>query len=50
MKLNLKKLDKEIKDIEMEIIKKTGELTNVSKQTAIKKIKGKFGKDVAYIG
>ncbi len=50
LKLNLKKLDKEIKNIEMEVMKKTGELSNVSKQTAIKKMKGKFGKDVAYIG
>lgn len=50
LKLNIKKLDKEIKSIEMEVMKKTGELTNVSKQTAIKKMKGKFGKDVAYIG
>ena len=48
--LSIKRLDKEIKEIEMEVMKKTGELTNVSKQTAIKKIKGKFGKDIAYIG
>lgn len=50
LKLNLKRLDKEIKSIEFEVMKKTGEFTNVSKQTALKKIKDKFGKDVAYIG
>lgn len=47
--INLKKLEKEISDMESELIKKTKELTDVSKTTAIKKIKSKF-KDVNYIG
>jgi len=50
LKLNIQRLDKEIKTIETEVMKKTGEFTNVSKQTALNKIKDKFGKDVAYIG
>jgi len=48
--VELKDLDKEIKDLEKEMIKKTGELTEVSKKTAIKKLKGRMGEEVSYIG
>ena len=47
--IDIKKLDKEITEIESEIIKKTKEFTNVSKTAALKKLKSKF-KDVDYIG
>jgi uncharacterized protein len=50
LKLDLKELDKEIKSLESEIMRKTKELSQVSKETALKKIEGKFGKDVTYIG
>lgn len=52
LKLGVKvgRLDKEIKDIESEIMKRTEELTKVSKQTALRKLKGKIGKDISYIG
>lgn len=52
LKLNIKlsKLDKEIEEMELEMMKKTDDLTKVSKQAALKKIKGKFVKDVNYIG
>ena len=48
--INLKDLDKEIKELEKELIKKAGELGEVSKQTALKKVKGKFGEETSYIG
>jgi len=47
--IDIKKLDKEISEIETEIIKKTKELTDVSRTTALKKLKSKF-KDIDYIG
>lgn len=52
LKLGIKinKLDEEIKEIESEIMKRTEELSDVSKQTAIRKLQGKLGNDVNYIG
>jgi len=50
LKINLKDLDKEIKKLESEILQKTKELNQISKETALKKIEGKFGKEVTYIG
>jgi uncharacterized protein len=48
--LNLKDMDKEIKKVESEMLQKTKELSQITKETALKKIEGKFGKDVTYIG
>ena len=48
--LNLDKLEEEIEEIENEIIKRTKELGDVTKQTALKKLKGKLGGDISYIG
>lgn len=50
LKIRLSQLDKEIADIEEEMLKKTSELGEVSRKTAIKKLKGKIGKEVSYIG
>lgn len=50
LKINIKDLDKEIKSLEAEMIQKTEELSQISKETALKKIEGKFGKEVTYIG
>ena len=50
LKVRMGKLDNEIEEMELEMMKKTDDLTKVSKQTALKKIKGKFVKDVNYIG
>ena len=50
LSLDINKLDKEIKDIESEIMKKTEQLSEVSKQIAIKKLQKKLGRDVDYIG
>jgi hypothetical protein len=50
LRIRLSMLDKEIEDMEFEMMRKTEDFTKVSKQTALKKIKGKFIKDVNYIG
>jgi hypothetical protein len=50
LSVNLKDMDKEIKTLEQEMIKKTEELSSVSKSTALKKLKGRIGKDTSYIG
>lgn len=52
LKLGVKidRLDKEIKEIESEIIKRTEELSEITRQTAFRKLKGKIGKDTSYIG
>lgn len=48
LKMDIKKLEKEIDEVESEMMKITKGLTDVSKQTALKKIKDKF--DLSYIG
>ena len=50
LNIDVNKLDKEIKDIESEIIRKTEQLSEVTTQMALKKLQKKFGKDVDYIG
>jgi len=50
LKINMKRLDKEIKEIEQDMMKKTDQLSEVSKQTALNKLKNKIGSDVDYIG
>jgi len=50
LKINLNDLDKEIKSLENEMVQKTKELSQISKETALKKIEGKFGKEMTYIG
>ena len=48
--IDINKLDREIKDIEREILKKTEQLSEVTGQIALKKLQKKFGRDVDYIG
>jgi len=49
--VKLKDLDKEIRELESEMLKRTEELSDVSRQTAIKKLKGKIGdEETSYIG
>ena len=50
LNIDINKLDKEIKDIESEIIKKTEQLSEVTKLIALKRLQKKFGRDVDYIG
>ncbi len=48
--LNLKQIEKEIKQIETDMMRRTEELTGVSKATALRKLKRTFAKDLEYIG
>jgi len=48
--ININKLEKEIEEIEAEIMKRTEELSDVSRQTALRKLKGKLGSETSYIG
>ncbi|MBD3354484.1 hypothetical protein GF361_00685 [Candidatus Woesearchaeota archaeon] len=51
LNVRLEDLDKEIKDLEKEMMKKTEELQEVSRKTAMKKLKGKIGEgEMSYIG
>tara|TARA_Y100000310_G_C20668795_1_gene809115 strand:+ start:1857 stop:2651 length:795 start_codon:yes stop_codon:yes gene_type:complete len=48
--IDLNEIDKEIDQLESDLLKRTKEINDVTKQTAIKKLKGKFKGDVDYIG
>ncbi len=48
--IDVEKLKKEIDEVESEIIKRTKDLEEVSKQTAFSKLKGKLGGEQTYIG
>ncbi|MBI2101893.1 PAC2 family protein [Candidatus Woesearchaeota archaeon] len=50
LNIDINKLDREIKDIESELLKKTEQLSEVTKQIALKKLQKKLGKEVDYIG
>jgi len=46
----MKRLNKEIKEIESDLLYRTEQMSEVSRQTALKKLKSKFGDGVDYIG
>ena len=50
LKINLKDLDKEISTLESEMMKRTEEFSNISKRTALKKLKSKIKGETSYIG
>ena len=50
LNLDISKLDREIKDIESELMKKTEQLSDITKQIALKKFQKKLGMGVDYIG
>lgn len=50
LKVKLKDMDKEIREIESELMKRTEDLADVTMTAAMKKLKGKLKKDVNYIG
>ncbi|MBW2980180.1 PAC2 family protein [Candidatus Woesearchaeota archaeon] len=50
LKIDIKKLDEEIKEVESDIVKRSGELAKVAKQTALKKLQRTIGKETSYIG
>jgi len=48
--IRMDRLDKEIKEIESDIMKKTEQFSEVSRQTALKKLKGRLSGEIDYIG
>ncbi len=50
LKIDMKKLHNEIKEMESDIMYKTEQIEEVVRQTALKKLKGRFGGGVDYIG
>ncbi|MFH1669492.1 MAG: PAC2 family protein [Candidatus Woesearchaeota archaeon] len=50
LKIKISELDKEIADIESEIMSKTQELGKISKKTALKKLQSRLHKETSYIG
>ncbi len=50
LNLSMERLNKEIKEVESEILGRTEQISEVARQTALKKLKSKFGSSVDYIG
>ena len=50
LKINMSRLNKEIKEIESDILGKTEQISEIARQTALRRLKGKFGDGVDYIG
>ena len=50
LNVSMKRLNKEVKDIEADILGRTEQINKIARQTALKKLKSKFGGDVDYIG
>jgi len=48
--ISMNRLNKEIKEVEADILNRTEQISEVAKQTALKKLKGKFGNEADYIG
>jgi len=48
--IDIKELEKEIKNVEEEMIKKTKEFETVSKHAALRRLKGGIGEETEYIG
>lgn len=50
LNVDVDKMEHDIEDLEREVIKKASEMNQVSKKSAIQKLKGKLGKETNYIG
>jgi len=50
LKINMKKLHEELKEIEGDIMHRTEQIEEVVRQTAMKKLKGRLGEGADYIG
>ena len=50
LKIDIKKLDKEIREVEQELTKRTEELQNIQRDTVLNRLKGKIDRDQRYIG
>lgn len=49
-KINMKRLNEEVKEIESDILHRTEQIEEVARRTALKKLKGRFGEGIDYIG
>lgn len=50
LNVDIEKMEKDIAELEQEVIKKTNELQEVTKKSALQKLKGKFSRETSYIG
>ena len=50
LNVNMKRLNDDIKEIEEDLMHRTEQISEVSRQTALKKLRSKFGEGVDYIG
>jgi uncharacterized protein len=50
LNISMKRLNKEIKEIESDLLQRTEQMSEVTRQTALKKLKGKLGDGADYIG
>ena len=50
LNVNMKRLNEEVKEIEEDLFYRTEQISEISKQTALKKLRSKFGEGVDYIG
>ena len=50
LSINISRLNKEVKEIESDILGRTEQISEVARQTTLKKLKSKFGGDADYIG
>ena len=50
LNISMERLNKEIKEMESDILYRTEQIGKIARQTALKKLKGKFGGNVDYIG
>jgi len=50
LKINMSRLNKEIKEIESDLLGRTEQISEIARQTALKKLKSNFGDGVDYIG
>ena len=50
LNVNMKRLNEEVKEIEEDLVYRTEQISEVARQTALKKLRSKFGEGVDYIG
>jgi hypothetical protein len=50
LNVSIRKLDKEIREVEAELMRRTEQLSDISRATALKKLKSKLGQEMDYIG
>ncbi len=50
LNLSMSRLNKEVKEVEADILNRTEQIGEIARKTALKKLKSKFGEEVDYIG